>query len=187
MKHESLLFGEGWGRSPEANLAHDAPVSARYNASSFTCFGDLPKGRFLLLFGCRWLGYSSERGAVNEVDRLESVRMVLRVCLSSNTEMLRWQKNNFGIPISKETLNDIDFNRRVEEVLGENLRRDLHVQICDFSTADEAEALGMILTFRRAFSEEGHERYVFRIDRQSVQDLIDALYDLVKYEKSEAE
>lgn len=66
-----------------------------------------------------------------------------------------------------------------------DVRDDLLVQICDFSTEEQAEALALIVEFSPAFENEDQPRYAFRVDRQTIQDLVDALYGLVKYEKSE--
>lgn len=96
-------------------------------------------------------------------------------------------ERDLGVPISKKILSDADFSRRAKELLGEDIRRDLHVQIADLSTEDEAEALALICTFQKPFSGEENEVCIFRVDRQAIQDLVDVLYDLVKYEKSESE
>ena len=63
-------------------------------------------------------------------------------------------------------------------------------QIYDFSTGDEEEALAFVLEFSNPDSQKGDDPippHVFRVDRRGVQDLVDRLYDLVKYEKSESE
>lgn len=112
-----------------------------------------------------------------------SVRMVLASIHFSAGDVAMSEKD-FGVLISKNTLSDADFNRRAEELLGGNVRRDLHVQIARLSAEDEVEALALILTFRKAFSEEEKEVCIFRVDRLAIQRLIDVLYDLVKYEKS---
>ena len=96
-------------------------------------------------------------------------------------------KEDFGISIDKKILSDAEFNRRAEELLGGNVRSALRVQIARLSTEDQAEALALILTFRKAFSEEGNEVCIFRVDRLAIQDLVDALYPLVKYEKADSE
>lgn len=70
MKYESLLFWEGWGRSPEANLAHDAPVSARYTLAPSLVLTTCPKEDCFCCLGASSSEYSSERGVVNEVDGL---------------------------------------------------------------------------------------------------------------------
>ena len=96
-------------------------------------------------------------------------------------------ERDFGIPISKKILSDADFNRRAEKLLGGDVRRDLHVQIADLSTEHEAEALALICTFRKNFSEEENEVCIFRVDRLAIQHLVDVLYGLARYEKIDSE
>ena len=99
-------------------------------------------------------------------------------------------KKHFGVPMSKEILSDAVFRQRVGDELSGNIRTDLQFQIYDFSTEGEAEALAFVLEFSSPDSQEGDNPippHVFRVDRRGVQDLVDRLYDLVRYEKSESE
>ena len=96
-------------------------------------------------------------------------------------------KKHFEISMDKKILSDTDFARRVNEEFSADVRRNLSVQIVDLSTQDEAEVLALFVGFSPAFENEDRPRYAFRVDRRGIQDLVDVLYDLVKYEKSEGE
>lgn len=95
-------------------------------------------------------------------------------------------KSDSKVLMGKKILGEGEFKDRVGGVFSANIRDDLSVQIYDFSGADEAEALGLVLEFSPAFEEEA-QCYVFRTDRQAIQELVDFLYDLIKYQKSESE
>ena len=93
-------------------------------------------------------------------------------------------KKHFEIPIGKKTLGDTDFNNRVAKKFSRNIRESLDIKIYDLSTANEAEALALVLEHSPAFAQQDQEKdcYIFRVDRQELQELIDLPYDLVKYE-----
>lgn len=99
-------------------------------------------------------------------------------------------KSYFKVPMGKEILDDAVFRRRVGEKISGNIRTNLKLQVYDFALESEAEALALVLTFENPDSSkdaEGIPPHIFRVDRLEIQSLVDRLYNLVKYQKSEPE
>ena len=98
------------------------------------------------------------------------------------------KKEHFDLSVGKKILSDSEFQSRASKELSGNVRTDLKIKVYDFSAPTEAEALAIVLEHSPSFPEQDEkDRYIFRVDRQELQELVDSLYDLVKYEKSPKE
>ena len=83
-------------------------------------------------------------------------------------------RNACTVPVGKTFLSDEVFQSRVaKNFLGE-VKASLEVDLHDLSTKHEAESLALVLGFPKD-ADELCDRYVFRVDRQSLEDLINTL------------
>ena len=80
----------------------------------------------------------------------------------------------FAVLSGKTFLSDEVFESRVSKNFLGHIRTKLDFDLCDVSDKHEAEALALVLGFAKN-ADALPDRYVFRIDRQSIEGLIDAL------------
>ena len=83
-------------------------------------------------------------------------------------------KTCFGVSMGKSVLNEAIFQDRVSRHFLGDVRRNLHFELYDVSESDEVEALALVLEFPE-HSDQGAKRHVFRVDRQSLECLVDSL------------
>ena len=76
-------------------------------------------------------------------------------------------------------MSDEVFRSRVSKNFLGDVRTSLEFDLCDVSTEHEAEALALVLGFPKS-ADELPDRYVFRVDRQSLEHLINTLSQFLK-------
>ena len=88
-------------------------------------------------------------------------------------------KTCFEVPIGKSFLDEAIFKDRVSRHFLGEVRKNLHFELYDVSASDEVEALALVLEFPE-HSDQGAKRHVFRVDRQSLECLVDSLSQTLK-------
>ena len=93
---------------------------------------------------------------------------------------------HFSVPMAQNILSDKDFQDRATERLKGEVRKNLKMELEDVSKEHEAEAFALLLEFQRGFSDEGNDRLIFRVDRQSLENLTLSLNQVLKKDEKKS-